>query len=73
MCLNILSREQLVTKRESLLITIGYSLPVNYEDNSGERVGILGGHNIGHSKQESVYVHVFYSEWFPRYNKRSST
>jgi hypothetical protein len=27
---------------------------------------ILGDDNIGHSKQESVYVHVSYSERFPR-------
>jgi hypothetical protein len=25
-----------------------------------------GGHSIGHSKQETVYVHVSYSERFPR-------
>jgi hypothetical protein len=30
---------------------------------------ILGSHSIGHSKQEEiVYVHVFYSERFPRYS-----
>jgi hypothetical protein len=29
-------------------------------------VDILGGHSIGHSKQKSVYVHVSYSEQFPR-------
>jgi hypothetical protein len=29
-------------------------------------VNILGGHSIGHSEQESVYVHVSYSERFPR-------
>jgi hypothetical protein len=32
----------------------------------GEKVNILGGHSIGHSKQRSVYVHVSYSERFPR-------
>jgi hypothetical protein len=32
----------------------------------GGKVNILGGHNIGHSKQKSVYVHVCYSEQFPR-------
>jgi hypothetical protein len=26
----------------------------------------LGGHSSGHSEQESVYVHVSYSERFPR-------
>jgi hypothetical protein len=30
------------------------------------KVNILGGHSICHSKQESVYVHVSYSERFPR-------
>jgi hypothetical protein len=30
------------------------------------KVNILGGHSIGHSKQKSVYVHVSYSERFPR-------
>jgi hypothetical protein len=34
----------------------------------GGNVNVLGGHSIGHSKQESVYVHVFYSERFPRYS-----
>jgi hypothetical protein len=32
----------------------------------GGKVNILGGHSIGNSKQESVYVHVSYSERFPR-------
>ena len=32
----------------------------------GGNVNILGGHSIGHSKQESVYVHVSCSEQFPR-------
>jgi hypothetical protein len=31
----------------------------------GGKFNILGGHSIGHSKQESVYVHVSYSERFP--------
>jgi hypothetical protein len=29
----------------------------------GGKVNIFGSHNIGHSKQESVYVRVSYSEW----------
>jgi hypothetical protein len=33
---------------------------------SGGKVNILGGHSIGHSKQKSAYVHVSYSERFPR-------
>ena len=31
-------------------------------------VNILGGHTIGHSEQKTVYVHVSYSERFPRYS-----
>jgi hypothetical protein len=30
------------------------------------KVNILGGYSIGHSKQKSVFVHVSYSEQFPR-------
>jgi hypothetical protein len=36
------------------------------QDVPGVKVNILGGHSISHSKQKSVYVHVSYSEWFPR-------
>jgi hypothetical protein len=32
----------------------------------GGKVNIVGGHSIGHSKQKNVYVHVSYSERFPR-------
>jgi hypothetical protein len=32
----------------------------------GGKLNILGGHGIGHSKQKCVYVHVSYSERFPR-------
>jgi hypothetical protein len=32
----------------------------------GGKVNILGGHSIGNSKQNSVYVYVSYSERFPR-------
>jgi len=32
----------------------------------GGNVNILGGHITGHSKQKYVYVHVSYSENFPR-------
>jgi hypothetical protein len=31
-----------------------------------ERSIRVGGHSIGHAKQKSVYVNVFYSERFPR-------
>ena len=34
----------------------------------GGKVNILGGHSIGHSKQKTLYEHVSYSEWFPRYS-----
>jgi hypothetical protein len=40
--------------------------PINGVPGSG--VNILGGPNIGHSKQKTVYVHVSYPERFPRYN-----
>ena len=30
------------------------------------KVNILGGHSIGHSKQNYFYEHVSYSERFPR-------
>jgi hypothetical protein len=36
------------------------------QDAPGGKVTILGGHNIGHSKQKIVYVHMSYSERFPR-------
>jgi hypothetical protein len=32
----------------------------------GGKVNILRGHSVGHSKQKVVYVHVSYSERFPR-------
>jgi hypothetical protein len=32
----------------------------------GGKLDILGGHIIGHPEQKSVYVHVYYSERFPR-------
>jgi hypothetical protein len=34
----------------------------------GGKVSILGGHSIGHSKQESVYVHVSNSKRLPIYS-----
>jgi hypothetical protein len=30
------------------------------------KVNIMRGHSIGHSKQKSVYLHMSYSERFPR-------
>jgi hypothetical protein len=36
------------------------------QDIPGGKVNILGGLNMGHSKHKSVYVHVSYSERFPR-------
>jgi hypothetical protein len=32
----------------------------------GVMINILGGHSIGHSKQKIIYIHVSYSERFPR-------
>jgi hypothetical protein len=36
------------------------------QDVPGGKDHILGSHNISHSKQKSVYIHVSYSEWFLR-------
>jgi hypothetical protein len=36
------------------------------QSDPGGKVNILGGHSIGHSKQKSVYVYVYYFELFPR-------
>jgi len=41
------------------------SLAVQYSGVPGGNINIMGGHTIGHSKQKTVYVHVFYSERFP--------
>jgi hypothetical protein len=40
--------------------------PPNIQNVPGGKVSILGGHSIGHSKQKFLYVHVSYSERFPR-------
>jgi len=32
----------------------------------GGMFNILGGYSIGHSKQKTLYEHVYYSERFPR-------
>jgi hypothetical protein len=42
------------------------SVSGHLQDVPGGKVNILGGHSSGHSKQNSVYVHVSYSERFPR-------
>jgi hypothetical protein len=42
-------------------------MPLHIQSVPGEEVNILGDHSIGHLKQESVYVHVSYSERVPRY------
>jgi hypothetical protein len=39
---------------------------VYYTGVPGGEVNILGGLNIGQSKQKSVHVHVSYSERFPK-------
>jgi hypothetical protein len=39
---------------------------MNIQSDPGGKVNMLGGHSIGHSKQKHVYVHVSYSELFPR-------
>jgi hypothetical protein len=38
------------------------------QDVPGGKITILGDHSISNSKPKSVYVHVSYSERFPRYN-----
>jgi len=38
----------------------------NIQGVQGEKVNILGGHSIGHSKQKCLYEHVSYYERFPR-------
>jgi hypothetical protein len=38
------------------------------QNTPGGKVNILGGYNISHSKQKSVYVHVFSSDQFPRWS-----
>jgi hypothetical protein len=47
------------------LLHIHLSLEITQSDPGGI-VSILGGHRIGHSKQNSLYVHASYSERFPR-------
>jgi hypothetical protein len=38
----------------------------NIQTAPGEKINILGGHRIGHTKQKIVYEHVSYFERFPR-------
>jgi hypothetical protein len=47
---------------------IAISIARTIQSVPGGKLNILGGHSIGHSKQKSVYVHVSYSERFPRYS-----
>jgi hypothetical protein len=39
---------------------------VSIQSVSGGKISIVGGHSIGDSKRKHVYVHVSYSEQFPR-------
>jgi hypothetical protein len=39
-----------------------------YRLSPGGKNNILGGHSIVHCKQKNVYVHMPYSERFPRYS-----
>jgi hypothetical protein len=32
------------------------------QSDPGGKINILGGHTVGHSKQETAYIHGFYSE-----------
>jgi hypothetical protein len=45
---------------------INHCLTIRCEGVPGGNFNIRGGHSIGHSKQEGVYIHVSYSERFPR-------
>jgi hypothetical protein len=38
---------------------------INIQGVPGGKINILGGHSIGHSKQNTLCEHVFYSEQFP--------
>jgi hypothetical protein len=55
--------------RSRVQIFIYCSVYPNTQDVPGGKVNTVGCHSIGHSKQKSVrvYVHVTYSERFPRY------
>jgi hypothetical protein len=46
----------------------GVSLFISTQVNPGRKVNILGGHSIGHSKQNDVYICILvsYPERFPR-------
>jgi hypothetical protein len=49
----------------STLIT-GGDWHIAIQNVPGGKINILGGRSIGHYQQKSVYVHVSYSEPFPR-------
>jgi hypothetical protein len=53
-----------VRKSETIKMSVG----VHHTQNiTGKKVNVLGGHSIDHSKQKkSAYIHVYYSERFPR-------
>jgi hypothetical protein len=38
------------------------------QDVPGGRVSVLGGRDIGHSKQRTIHIHVSYPEWCPRWS-----
>jgi hypothetical protein len=50
---------------KSLTPALESNSDINIQGVPGGNFNILGGHSIGHCKQDSVYVHVFYSEIFP--------
>jgi hypothetical protein len=62
----ITSEYSITKKKEETGLFPGLFQYTHTQNVPGGKVSILGGHSIGHSKQESVYVHVSYSERFPR-------
>jgi hypothetical protein len=53
---------------QEILTTDICGFEVSKQQKPLRKVNILGGHSIGHSKQKVVYIHVSYSERFPRYD-----
>ena len=53
-------------KNAKIKIYVTVILPVVIQGVPEGKVNILGGYSIRHSKQKTLYEHVFYSERFPR-------
>jgi hypothetical protein len=59
----MITRDYLITMTKLRLTEV---FIYTIQDVPGGNVSILGVYSIDHSKQNSVYVHVSYSERFPR-------